>query len=150
DLVGDGANFGLFTHADQPYPSYHAARLFWSMQGEMVEMKGGAGDPLDGVAVANGNGLTIYLYHFAAAGSPRQAVRLSLAHLPPGITQYRLAVIDPYNTNPYERRHSAPDARDLIWTAARPLPAGSTPQLTVELVPPGVTAVLLEPRKVSP
>jgi len=120
------------------------------MQGDLVEMKGGAGDPLDGVAVANGNGLTVYLYYFAAAGSPRQTVRLNLAHLPPGITQYRLAIIDPYNTNPYERRHSAPDARDLAWTAARPLPAGSTPQLPVDLVPPGVTVVQLEQQKVSP
>ena len=150
DLAGGGANFGLFTHTDQPYPSYHAARLFWSMQGEMVEMKGNASEQLDGIAVANDTAITVYLYYFAAAGSPRRTVLLNLAHLPPGFTQYRLAVIDPYNTNPYERRHTVPEVRDLAWTALRPLPPGVTPQLPVEMVPPGVTVVQLERKKVSP
>ena len=142
------AEWGMFPLNDQPRPSFFGAQLFFGMHGRALPLEGDRNpEKLDGVAVIDDKRLHVYLWSLERESGGRKTLKVQVDNLPFQPGRWRRAVIDPYCTNPYQRRHANPNENTLVWTDWQTAQSkdGSL-ALTFDMVPPGVTRVDIERR----
>lgn len=95
-------DFSILMTGNKPKPTYNMARIFNSLRGDWVELRGGD-DDVCGVAAldADARRLAIVLVNFRSRYPVKRQVHVSINRLPPQLAggQWRESLVDPSHAN---------------------------------------------------
>jgi len=133
-----GADFGLFNIKNVPYPTYYAAYLFRLMKGNIVDLTGSTEENFGGIASSDNEKLYIYLWSLYPEGTNSYQVKINIQNAPKKYKEFKIAVIDPYCSNSYNKRQAYPKNNPLSISNWQPIK-----DLSFTMLPPGVTYIEL-------